>query len=94
MRDVQPNDVGHQNMRPQGELLAASAIAQFYTFAGPGQRLRARFRSERSMCRWDCNGLPPERDCKHSYSSKTAKIRPRRVSVAKGKRVFRRSRRE
>ena len=34
MREFQPNDVGHQNMRPQGELLAASAIAQFYTFAG------------------------------------------------------------
>ena len=34
MRSNQPNDVGHQNMPPQDEVLAASAIAQFYTFAG------------------------------------------------------------
>jgi len=33
MRDVQPNDVNHQSVPSQGELLAASAIAQFYTFA-------------------------------------------------------------
>ncbi len=29
----QLNDVGHENALPRGELLAASAIAQFYTFA-------------------------------------------------------------
>ena len=34
MSDVQPNDVGHENTPPRGELVAASAIAQFYTFAG------------------------------------------------------------
>lgn len=33
MRDVQLNDVGHQNMPARRELLAASATAQFYTFA-------------------------------------------------------------
>jgi hypothetical protein len=33
MSDVQPNDVGHENSLPRGELVAASAIAQFYTFA-------------------------------------------------------------
>ena len=33
MSDVQLNDVGHENALPRGELLAASAIAQFYTFA-------------------------------------------------------------
>jgi hypothetical protein len=33
MSDVQPNDVGHENALSRGELLAASAIAQFYTFA-------------------------------------------------------------
>ena len=34
MRDVQPNDVGQQNVPIRDELLAASAIAQFFTFAG------------------------------------------------------------
>ena len=34
MRDVQPNDVGQQNVPIRDELLAASAVAQFYTFAG------------------------------------------------------------
>jgi len=34
MRDVQPNDVGQQNVPIRDELLAASAIAHFYTFAG------------------------------------------------------------
>src|SRR5689334_22930185 len=33
MSAVQLNDVGHENALPRGELLAASAIAQFYTFA-------------------------------------------------------------
>jgi hypothetical protein len=33
MSDVQLNDVGHENAPARGELLAASAIAQFYTFA-------------------------------------------------------------
>ena len=33
MSDVQLNDVGHEHAFPQGALLAASAIAQFYTFA-------------------------------------------------------------
>ena len=33
MRAVQLNDVGHENALARGELLAASAIAQFYTFA-------------------------------------------------------------
>jgi hypothetical protein len=33
MSVVQLNDVGHENALPRGELLAASAIAQFYTFA-------------------------------------------------------------
>jgi hypothetical protein len=34
MSDVQLNDVGHENALTRGELFAASAIAQFYTFAG------------------------------------------------------------
>jgi hypothetical protein len=34
MSAVQLNDVGHENPVPRGELLAATAIAQFYTFAG------------------------------------------------------------
>ena len=33
MSNVQPNDVGHEDALPRGELLAASAIAQFYTFS-------------------------------------------------------------
>ena len=33
MSEVRLNDVGPGNALPQGELLAASAIAQFYTFA-------------------------------------------------------------
>jgi hypothetical protein len=33
MSDVQPNEVGHQNALTGSELLAASAISQFYTFA-------------------------------------------------------------
>lgn len=33
MSDVQLNDVGHENSLIGGELIAASAIAQFYTFA-------------------------------------------------------------
>jgi hypothetical protein len=33
MSAVPLNDVGHENALPRGELLAASAIAQFYTFA-------------------------------------------------------------
>jgi len=33
MGAVQLNDVGHENALPRGEILAASAIAQFYTFA-------------------------------------------------------------
>ena len=33
MSDVLLNDVSHDNALPRGELLAASAIAQFYTFA-------------------------------------------------------------
>ncbi|MBO0718554.1 MAG: hypothetical protein J2P55_14625 [Rhizobiales bacterium] len=33
MSAVQLNDEGHENAFPRGELLAASAIAQFYTFA-------------------------------------------------------------
>ncbi len=33
MSDVQPNDVGHERALTRGELLAASAITQFYTFA-------------------------------------------------------------
>jgi hypothetical protein len=33
MGAVQLNDVGHDNALSRGELLAASAIAQFYTFA-------------------------------------------------------------
>jgi hypothetical protein len=33
MSAVQLNDVGHENAFARGELLAASAIAQFYTFA-------------------------------------------------------------
>ena len=33
MSAVQLNDVGHENALPRGELLAASAIAQFYTLA-------------------------------------------------------------
>lgn len=33
MSDVPPNDNG-QNTTTRGELLATSAIAQFYTFAG------------------------------------------------------------
>jgi hypothetical protein len=33
MSAVELTDVGHENALPRGELLAASAIAQFYTFA-------------------------------------------------------------
>jgi hypothetical protein len=33
MSDLQLNDVGHENALTRGELLAASAIAQFYTLA-------------------------------------------------------------
>jgi hypothetical protein len=33
MSDVQPNDVGHEHALTRGELLAASAITRFYTFA-------------------------------------------------------------
>jgi hypothetical protein len=33
MSAVQLNDVGHENALARGEFLAASAIAQFYTFA-------------------------------------------------------------
>jgi hypothetical protein len=33
MSDVQPSDVGHANAAIRGEILAASAITQFYTFA-------------------------------------------------------------
>lgn len=33
MSVVQLNAVGHENALPRGELLAASAVAQFYTFA-------------------------------------------------------------
>ena len=33
MGAVQLNDVGHENALSRGEILAASAIAQFYTFA-------------------------------------------------------------
>jgi hypothetical protein len=33
MSVVQLNEVGHENARPRDELLAASAVAQFYTFA-------------------------------------------------------------
>jgi hypothetical protein len=33
MSDVRPNDVGHENALLRGERLAASATAQFYTFA-------------------------------------------------------------
>lgn len=33
MSVVQLNDVGQENTLPRGELLAASAVAQFYTFA-------------------------------------------------------------
>ncbi len=33
MSDVLLNDVGHENAPTRGELLAASEIAQFYTFA-------------------------------------------------------------
>jgi hypothetical protein len=33
MRDAQLNDVGHENALTRGELFAASAITQFYTFA-------------------------------------------------------------
>jgi hypothetical protein len=33
MGDVQPNDVDHENSLPRGELVVASAVAQFYSFA-------------------------------------------------------------
>ena len=33
MRNLQPNDVGHKKTLTPGELLAASAVAQFYNFA-------------------------------------------------------------
>jgi hypothetical protein len=33
MSDLQPNDVSHKNTPTSGELLAASAVAQFYNFA-------------------------------------------------------------
>jgi len=33
MSDVQLNDIGHENSLIGGELIAASAIAQFYIFA-------------------------------------------------------------
>lgn len=33
MSDLQMHDVGHDNALSRGELLAVSAIAQFYTFA-------------------------------------------------------------
>jgi hypothetical protein len=33
MSDLEPNDVGHKNALTPGELLAASAVAQFYNFA-------------------------------------------------------------
>ena len=32
MSDAQLNDVGHENTLTQGDILAATAIAQFYNF--------------------------------------------------------------
>jgi hypothetical protein len=34
MSDAQLNDVGHENALTRGDILAATAIAQFYNFAG------------------------------------------------------------
>jgi hypothetical protein len=34
MNNLEPNDIGHKSALTPGELLAASAVAQFYNFAG------------------------------------------------------------
>ena len=70
MSDIQLNDVGHENPHTRGELLAASAIAQFYTFASRCMDWAKTTRSleERAVYVQMGNGSLLGRDYKPSYN--------------------------
>jgi len=78
MSAVELTDVGHENALPRGELLAASAIAQFYTFASRcmdwANTARVPFRSALFIRRWDCNGSRLAQGCRHSCNCKNMEL--------------------